>query len=50
MKNSADPMQVVEALINNYQLRLEILQNILDQMKKERMREMQKDNKDESFV
>jgi hypothetical protein len=50
MKNSADPMQVVEALINNYQLRLEILQNILDQMKKERMRELQKDNKDESFV
>ena len=50
MGQSADPMKVVEAMINNYQLRLEILQEILDQIEKDRMKEMQKEGNDESFV
>ncbi len=50
MSTSPDPMQVVEALINNYQLRLEILQSILDQLEKERMKDLQKENEYESVV
>lgn len=49
MENSADPMKVVEAMINNYQLRLEILQSILDQLEKDRERNIQNVN-DESYV
>ena len=50
MSTSADPMRVVEALINNYQLRLEILQSILDQLEKEKRKELQKENQNESIV
>lgn len=50
MKNSGDPMKVVEAMIYNYQLRLEILQDILDQLERERENELHKNEKDENFV
>ena len=32
MQHSADPMLVIEAMIDNYRLRLELLQNILKEM------------------
>jgi hypothetical protein len=49
MGQSADPMRVVEAMINNYQLRLEILQSILDQLEREKEKELQ-NGKEESYV
>lgn len=36
MGQSADPMMVIEAMIQNYQLRLELLKSILKQVEKER--------------
>lgn len=47
MGQSADPMKVVEAMINNYQLRLEILQQILHQIEREKNLQ---NGKDESYV
>lgn len=49
MGQSADPMKVVEAMINNYQLRLEILQDILNELEREREKEIQ-NGKDENYV
>lgn len=36
MGQSADPMMVIEAMIQNYQLRLELLKSILEQVENER--------------
>lgn len=49
MGRSADPMKVVEAMISNYQLRIEILQQILDQIEREKEKNLQ-NGKDESYV
>jgi hypothetical protein len=49
MGQSADPMKVVEAMISNYQLRIEILQSILDEIEREREKTLQ-NGKDESYV
>ena len=49
MEQSADPMKVVEAMINNYQLQLEILEDILYQIEREREKKTQ-NGKDENYV
>lgn len=49
MEQSPDPMKVVEAMIQNYQLKLEILQQILDQLEREKEKKLQ-NGKDESYV
>lgn len=49
MGQSADPMKVVEAMISNYQLRIEILQSILEEIEREREKTLQ-NGKDESYV
>ena len=49
MEQSADPMKVVEAMINNYQLQLDILEDILNQIEREREKKLQ-NGKDENYV
>ena len=50
MGQSIDPMKVIEAMIENYQLRLEILQDILDEIEKEEERQLIKEGNNENIA